>query len=66
MFEEITGIDQITVNENKIIFVRYASKVLRNGEEISKTYIRESFSPGDDISGKDIQIQNIAKAVWTQ
>lgn len=64
MLTEEIIIDLINVDENNKVHVRQATKVLRDGEEIAKTYHRWVLSPGDDISGQDARVQAICNAVW--
>lgn len=62
---EISGVDQITVNENGAIFYREATRVLRDGIEIAKTYRRSSLAPGQDLTGQPANVAAIAQAAWT-
>jgi hypothetical protein len=45
--------------------VREATTILRDGEEIARTYHRWSFAPGDDVSAMPANVQAIARAAWT-
>jgi hypothetical protein len=58
-------IDLIEVLENGCLQIREANIVERDGVAIAKTFHRYVLSPGDDVSGKEEKIQNIAAAVWT-
>ena len=66
MLTKHTIIDQITIGEDKTIFVRHATSIIDDGIEISKTYHRDSFTPGIDVSDQDQSIIDIANLVWTQ
>jgi hypothetical protein len=63
---ETKVIDQITVTENGIVLYREATKVLRDGEEIAKTYHRSSLTPGQDLAGVPANVVAICSAAWTQ
>lgn len=60
-----TFIDQITIGEDKTIFVRQATIVLDNGVPISKSYHRTTLVPGSDLTGQDQSVVDIANLVWT-
>lgn len=63
--EEKSVVDLISVTELGSVEVRRADIVLRDGEEIAKTYHRHVLMPGDDLSGQSAKVSAIAKAVWT-
>lgn len=63
-FTEKTEI-KIEVLHSGILQVRTDSVVLRDGVEITRTYHRSSHEPGDDVSGADQRVQDVAAAVWT-
>jgi len=46
-----TVIDQITVTENGIILYREVTRIMEDGNEISKTYHRSSLVPAQDLTG---------------
>jgi hypothetical protein len=54
---EIVGIGQLQVRE--------ATTIMRDGEEIAKTYHRWLFVPGDDVSAMPANVQAVAQAAWT-
>lgn len=58
-------IDQITIGEDKTIFVRQATIVLDDGIQISKTYHRTTLTPGSELTGQDQSVIDIANLVWT-
>jgi hypothetical protein len=62
---EVKVIDKIEVVENGTLQVREATKIMKDGEEIAKTYHRWSFAPGQDLSGQPAHVQAIAAAAWT-
>lgn len=62
---ESSTIDNLNVTEAGCIEVRRADKVLRDGEEIAKTYHRHVLTPGDDLTGQDERVVAVATAVWT-
>ena len=63
---ETNNIDQITVTENGIVLYREATRVLRDGVEIAKTYHRSSLTPGQDLTGVPQNVADICNLVWTQ
>lgn len=65
MITEISVIDSINVTEVGCIEVRRADKVLRDGQEIAKTYHRHVLTPGTDLTGQDERVVAVAIAVWT-
>jgi hypothetical protein len=66
MFREESVIDQITVDENGIIFVRRANRIFKDDELVSQSYHRSSFMPGSDLAGQDPKVVAIAQAIWSQ
>jgi hypothetical protein len=62
---EVKVIDKIEVIENGIVQVRQATKIMKDGEEIAKTYHRWSFTPASDVSGQPANVQAICAAAWT-
>ena len=56
---------KVEVNENMSVGVRRADIVLKDGIEISRTYHRSCFMPGDDISDQTDEVKAVAAAVWT-
>jgi len=60
-----TIIDQITVTENGIVLYREATKILENGEEISKKFHRSSLIPAQDLTGIPANVVAICNTVWT-
>jgi hypothetical protein len=62
---EVKVIDKIEVVENGSLQVREATRIMKDGEEIAKTYHRWSFTPGSDVSAMPANVQAIAQAAWT-
>ena len=62
---ESTVIDKIEVVENGTLQVREATRIMKDGQEIAKTYHRWSFAPGADVSEMPANVQAIAEAAWT-
>lgn len=63
--EKTTSVDQITVTENGIVLFREATRIMEDGNEISKTYHRTSLTPGQDLTGQPANVVAIANAAWT-
>lgn len=62
---ERSAIDKIEVLENGIIQVRRADIVERDGLEIAKSYHRWTLTPGQDLTGQEQRVIDVATAVWT-
>jgi DNA-binding transcriptional LysR family regulator len=60
-----TKVDQITVTENGTVLYREATRILEDGEELTKKYHRSSLTPGQDISAVPTNVQAICNAAWT-
>jgi hypothetical protein len=60
-----TAIDQITVTENGIILYREATRIMEDGNELSKTYHRSSLTPGQDLTGQPANVAAICNVAWT-
>lgn len=60
-----TTVDQITVTENGTVLYREATRILENGNEISKTFHRASLVPAQDLTGVPANVVAIAQAAWT-
>jgi len=61
-----TVVDSITVTENGIVLYREATRIMEDGNEISKTYHRTSLTPGQDLTGQPANVIAICNAAWTQ
>ena len=63
---ETKTIDRVElVGQHSILQVREATTILRDGQEISKSFHRWSFAPGDDVSAMPANVQAVAQAAWT-
>ena len=60
-----TSIDQITVTENGTVLYREATRIMEDGNEISKTYHRSSLTPAQDLTGVPEQVVAICNVAWT-
>ena len=60
-----TVIDQITVNENGSVLYRQATRIMEDGNELSKTFHRSSLSPAQDLTGVPANVVAICNTVWT-
>lgn len=60
-----TVVDQITVTENGIVLYREATRIMEDGNEISKTYHRTSLTPGQDLTGQPANVVAICNTAWT-
>ena len=60
-----TVIDQITVQENGIVFYREATRIMEDGNQISQTYHRTSLTPAQDLTGVPANVVAICNAAWT-
>lgn len=62
---KITTIDQVIVTENGTVLYREATRIIEDGNEISKTFHRTSLVPEQDLTGHPAQVVAIAQAAWT-
>ena len=60
-----TVVDQVTVNENGSVLYREATRIMEDGNEISKTYHRSSLIPAQDLTGVPANVVAICNAAWT-
>jgi hypothetical protein len=58
-------VDQITVSENGTVLYREATRIMEDGNELSKTYHRSSLTPGQDLTGIPANVVAICNAAWT-
>ena len=61
-----TNVDQITVTENGIILYREATRIMEDGNELSKTYHRSTLMPAQDLTGVPANVVAICNAAWTE
>jgi hypothetical protein len=59
-----TNIDQITVTENGTVLYREATRIMEDGNEISKTFHRTSLTPGQDLTGVPDSVVAICNTAW--
>jgi hypothetical protein len=62
---ETKVIDQITVVEDGTVLYREATRILKDGDEIAKTYHRSSLTPAQDLTGIPANVVAICNAAWT-
>jgi hypothetical protein len=60
-----TNVDQITVTENGTVLYREATRIMEDGNELSKTYHRSSLTPAQDLTGQPANVVAICNAAWT-
>ena len=64
--EEIVQDKIEIVSEHKIVQVRTATVIKRDGVEISRTFSRHVVAPNADITGESAEVQAVCAAVHTQ
>ena len=62
---KITVVDQITVTENGSVLYREATRIMEDGNQISKTYHRSSLTPAQDLTGFPANVVAICNTAWT-
>jgi len=50
---------------DQVIQLRTATVVLKDGKEVGRSYHREVFCPGDDVSSAPQEVQDIVNALWS-
>ena len=64
---ERTAEDKIEiVGDHKMVQVRTATIIERDGVEISRSYHRHVLAPTQDVSGESAEVQAVCNALWTQ
>ena len=58
-------IDQITVTENGIVLYREVTRIMEDGNELSKTYRRTTLLPGQDLGDTPANVAAICNVAWT-
>jgi hypothetical protein len=58
-------IDKIEIVQHGIVQVREATHIMRDDEEIAKTYRRWSFAPGSDVNGMPANVVAVCNLTWT-
>jgi len=64
--EKTTSVDQITVIEDGTVLFREATRIMEDGNEISKTYHRTSLTPGQNLAGVPDKVKAVANSAWTE
>ena len=54
------------VGEHKIVQVRTATIIERDGVEVTRSFHRQIIAPNEDISEQSAEVQAVCKALWTQ
>jgi hypothetical protein len=65
MITKETVVDQITVCENGIVLYREATRIIEDGNVLTKTYHRTSLTPGQDLEGQPANVAAICNTAWT-
>ena len=60
-----TNIDQITVTENGTVLYREATRIMEDGNELSKSFHRSSLTPAQDLMGQPANVVAICNVAWT-
>jgi len=63
--EKQTVVDQISVNEDGVVHVRTATRIVEDGKVIGQSYYRHLVAPGDDYSAEDARVKSICAATHT-
>jgi hypothetical protein len=58
-------IDKIEITENGVVQVRQATKIIEDGNELSKSYHRWTIAPGQDYSNQPDNVKVICAAAHT-
>lgn len=58
-------IDKIEITENGVVQVRQATKIIEDGNELSKTYHRWTIAPGQDYSDQPDNVKAICAVAHT-
>ena len=64
MLTETKQVDQVMIDQNKIVHIRESIIVFRDGVEIARTYHRTTLAPGSDTSAWPENVQAICQAAW--
>jgi len=60
-----TTVDQITVTEDGTVLYREATRIMEDGNELSKAYHRSSLTPGQDLTDVPANVVAICNVAWT-
>jgi len=66
LLTKTTNIDQITVTENGVVLYREATRIMEDGNELSKTFHRSSLAPAQDLTGIPASVVAICNVAWTE
>ncbi len=58
-----TFVDQVTVDEDGVVFIRYKKAIMEDGKVISHQYHRTSCAPGDDLENQLDHVDNHLEAM---
>jgi hypothetical protein len=58
-------IDKIEITENGVVQVRQATKIIEDGNELSKSYHRWTIAPGQDYSDQPDNVKAICAVAHT-
>jgi hypothetical protein len=58
-------IDKVEVILDGTLLVRQVTRIMEDGQQLSSSYHRWSFSPNSDVSEQPANVQAIAAAAWT-
>jgi len=61
-----TAVDQITVTENGTVLYREATRIIEDGNELSKTFHRTSLTPGQNLTGIPANVVAHCNVAWTE
>ncbi len=61
-----TVIDKIEVLETGIVQVREVTRIMEDSKELSSSYHRWMFTPGQDLTGQPANVVAICNAAWTE
>ncbi len=64
MLKESQQVDQVMVDQNKIVHIRESIIALRDDVEIARTYHRTTLTQGQDVSAWPENVQAICQAAW--
>ena len=59
------NVDKIEITENGVVQVRQATKIIEDGNELSKSYHRWTISPGQDYSDQPDNVKAICAVAHT-
>jgi hypothetical protein len=65
MITKTTNVDQITIAEDGIVYYRLATRIMEDGNELSKTYSRSALVPASDLTGIPENVAAICNVAWT-